>query len=143
MRHLIYLHIPKTAGKSVRSLIEDSGFCVRRFMQKEPSRKKLLATRSTLSLPANFPVALVGHRCVAEMEQWLDGDVLKVTTIRDPLDMYVSLYNYWYSCGIRGDGVRGELIKVDGEEVEFDRWVKEKLSGNIYCRFFIITNTAS
>jgi len=105
-------------------------------MQKEPSRKKLLATHSKVNLPANSPVALVGHRCVAEMEQWLDGDALKVTSIRDPLDVYVSLYNYWHTWGINGDRVRGDAIRVDGREVGFDHWLTEKLVGNMYCRFF-------
>ena len=86
----IFIHIPKTAGSTMRALLEPFADDVTNFLNDKG--KKLLSHRIASGLNPTPP-----HMNISGVSQIIDvrlEDYTLVTVIRNPFDRFVSFYNY-------------------------------------------------
>ena len=85
----IFIHIPKTAGSSMRALLEPFA---QDFLSLNDAGKKLVSDRLRNGLSPLPP-----HFNLAAVSQILDiafDEFLLITVVRNPFDRLISLYNY-------------------------------------------------
>ena len=88
---LIFLHIPKTAGTSIRAIVEQEypkGACVQVYTNSPEFYE-------TIREAVAEAKALYGHTSYG-IHTWFDIDVRYITFVRDPIHRVISFYNHQF-----------------------------------------------
>ena len=120
----IFVHIPKTGGKSVAEFIEQNKECLSTHQDnfiikiREPEEGTLDAPHVPLNYCSHIPIRWIGRY---DMEHSFK---VKFCTIRNPWDWYISYYFY---ADVKSK--RFWQQKLDQEFVEnFNQWIRKMLN---------------
>lgn len=95
-RTLFYLHLPKTGGTSVARALTRSRRHSLLVSEKADTKQQVMDRLSSLSPQVLCRIRRVaGHRVFRELQGIFPGEPVFATSIRNPVDLYVSLYNFW------------------------------------------------
>ncbi|HMO55961.1 MAG TPA: sulfotransferase family 2 domain-containing protein, partial [Roseiflexaceae bacterium] len=89
--HVFFLHIPKTAGSSLRLWLETH------FDQDQIADPYMMHELAEIDDPAAFLSQyrfIRGHFSYSIIRQLLDHDPLTLTVLRDPVDRFISLWGF-------------------------------------------------
>jgi hypothetical protein len=92
-KKFLHFHIAKTAGKSLERLFRDHADEVLNFRARQPNRDQLAFLERINQAP---PDIITGHLsgASARVRREMGKEKIFVTIVRNPLDRFVSFYNY-------------------------------------------------
>lgn len=85
---LVFVHIPKTAGTSIRSVVDV------KYDNNETAPVELYYDLQMID-PNNYKY-IRGHFCYQDLI--INNKPMFISVIRDPIDRIISLYEYWKVC---------------------------------------------
>lgn len=141
---LISLHLPKTAGTSVRwamrehfgdSLVEDYAAPPMQIRRgRREARTVMAALRMRQEVPATVK-AVHGHFLPLKYRLGLGAGSRYVTWMRDPVERVVSHFHYWrrdYACDDPTQVLRNQMV---GEDWTLERFCLGAEMRNLYQQF--------
>ena len=95
-RTVFYLHLPKTGGTSVARALTRNRRTSLLVSEKAGTKQQILDRLLSLPPKTLYKTQYVaGHRVFSELQHLFPGKPVFATSIRHPVDLYISLYNFW------------------------------------------------
>jgi len=95
-RTIFYLHLPKTGGTSIARALTGNRRNSLLVSEKAETKQQVIDRLDSIPPRARQSIRYVaGHRVFTELQYLFPGEPVFATSIRHPIDLYVSLYNFW------------------------------------------------
>jgi hypothetical protein len=124
--HLLFIHIPKTAGTTLRHALADLYPPDQRAFIYGPRVEGSVSMQHFLDLSAKerAPLRLVMGHYGFGLHRWLPGPSRYVTMLREPMDRIVSLFHYYRTGRFPPDSkpAREQAVLVD-RGTPIDEWI--------------------
>lgn len=140
MNKILFVHMPKCAGISIRSIIEDV-FPDKKVIFENSSLLAMPRTQQMLTLktyqtpqPIKENSIVFGHIFPAKYIGPNTNDVALVTFLRNPLDRLISHYNFWKNSTYPKHRV---WVKLKENDWSFYEFAMSEEMRNFYSQYFV------
>lgn len=123
-KHVVFLHIPKAGGNSLRAIIQREYKVTDLYYQgTDQDRFDLLQER--IKEPSYNSLCHIGHVYFGFHEFFPNDEVKYITMLRDPVKRVISLYNFIKA------GQAGEWLKDEIKELSFSEYLRSGLENDL------------
>jgi hypothetical protein len=141
-RTVFYLHLPKTGGTTVARALTRNRRISLLVSEKVDTKQQVLDRLQSLPSKTLQKIQYVaGHRVFSELQHLFPSKPVFATSVRHPVDLYISLYNFWVDLALdhtHKHYLRNrEMMLRDSIPVHLLEWLESRDEWlNMYARVF-------